>query len=333
MGNTVIDTIASTWGALWKMMIISKKLYRFIGVIFFLAIIPLLFRQVYLLSFLNLILMNYLIYAGWNIIGGVTGYNNFGHAVFFGIGAYVTAMLTKNFGLYLWTLPIVVITAMIIATLIGWPILRLRGIYFGLGTIPINYIFQYIVILLPFTGGALGLMIKPGISLDPMSFEILFYEVFLITASLTFIASYKLLNSKLGLGLIAIREDEDAALVFGVPTTKLKVIAFAISGVPAALAGGLYACYTLYIDPSTVFTFTLSLYSIGANYLGGRGTVMGPLISSVIITVLLEQLRYMLGTTYEGLHMLIFSIVLILIILYFPEGIIGRLRKKSKIFF
>jgi branched-chain amino acid transport system permease protein len=277
--------------------------------------------------------MNYSIYAGWNIIGGVTGYNNFGHAAFFGIGAYITALLTKNFGLYLWSLPIAVITVMVIAALIGWPLLRLKGIYFGLGTIPLNYIFQYLIILLPFTGGPLGVMIKPGISLDPMSFETLFYEVFLITAFLTFIASYKLLNSKLGLGLIAIREDEDAASVFGVPTTKLKVTAFVISSVPAALAGGIYTCYTLYIDPSTVFSFVLSLYSIGANYLGGRGTIEGPLIASVIITFLSEQLRYTFGITYEGLHMLIFSIVLILIIIYFPEGIIGRLRKKSKIFF
>ncbi|MEM3697205.1 MAG: branched-chain amino acid ABC transporter permease [Candidatus Bathyarchaeia archaeon] len=311
----------------------NKFLFSFGLVVVFLAIILPLIKQVYLLSSIILILMNYAIYAGWNILGGFTGYNNFGHVAFFGIGAYIAAMLTKYFGLYLWSLPIIIAATSIIAALVGWPLLRLRGIYFGLGTIPINYIFQYLIILLPFTGGALGLVLKSTISLDPLSFEILYYELFLVLAALTFIISYKLLNSRMGLGLIAIREDEDTALVFGVPVTKLKVMAFIVSAIPTALAGGLYACYTLYVEPAAVFMFSISLYSIGANYLGGRGTVMGPLISSVIITTLMEQLRFAIGVAYEGLSMLIFGLIIILIILYCPEGIVGRLKKKSKMFF
>lgn len=295
-----------------------------------LLIVPPLIRDVYLLSFLIMISMYTMISAGWNIIGGFTGYNSFGHGVFFGIGAYTTALVVNFFGMHLLAIPLSGLVAAMFAVVTGYPCLRLRGIYFSLSTVPVNYIMMLLVILLPFTGGPEGIMLKPLFNFDPLTNGIILYELHVIATLATIIFTYKILHSKIGIGLISIREDEVTAVTYGVPVTKLKLLAYAMSAIPAAISGGLYSIYAIYIHPSVVFAFGLSLSTIGIMYLGGRGTVLGAILGSAIFVFFSETLRYTLGIAVEGLNMFLFGIILVFLILFAPAGVMGEISKRFK---
>ena len=312
----------------------NKVLLLILGaVLFVVVLLPPLIGGIYLLSVLITIFWSLVINSSWDTLGGFTGYSDFGHGAYFGLGAYATAVLTKYFGLYLFAIPIGCLLAAALSVVIGWPCLRLKGIYFSLATIPFGFIFSSLIILLPFTNGALGLTITSPYRLSLSLDETIFYELFLAAALATLLVSYKILHSKIGAGAMAIREDEDAARALGVSATRVKLILYALSGFLAALAGGLYCCYTLYIDPPTVFAFSLSLYAIGASYLGGRGTVLGPLIGTVIIVTLANQLRYMIPTTFAGLDLVLMGAILVGIVLFVPEGIVGYIKRKYKVGF
>jgi len=290
-----------------------------------LLIFPFIVREMFFLSFMILCFTNIALASSWNIIGGIIGYPSFGHGVFFGLGAYVAALTIKYTGVSVLSIPFSIITTLAVSMALGYICLRLRGMFFSLATYNINYIFMLLFLLTPFTGGPEGVILKPIISTSPFVLETIFYYLYMIAVCVEIFIVYKLIKSKIGLGLFAIREDEDAARTCGVPVTRLKVLAYALSAAFQGVVGGLYAIYNCYIDPPTVFAFSISIYQIGSTYVGGAGTLPGPIIGAIITTLLSEYFRYTLGVMVEGLNIFIYAAIILCVLLFLPEGIYGRL--------
>jgi branched-chain amino acid transport system permease protein len=248
---------------------------------------------------------------------GITGYLSFGHVVFFGVGAYGTAILITKGGVP-WGFAVVGggAVAAILALVIGAICLRLRGHYFSIATFGLNEVTRVAVLLAaPLTNGAVG------ISLPIVSNPLPDYFTMLAVAAAAIVATYLVVNSNLGLRFIAVREDEDAARVYGVPTVLLKVSIFVFSAFLAGLAGGVYAHSIAYIEPRTVFLPMLSLQMIVFALFGGKGTVLGPVIGTAVLFVVWE----MLWVNFPYVHLVCFGVVTMLIVLYMPNGVVGML--------
>jgi branched-chain amino acid transport system permease protein len=258
-------------------------------------------------------------------MAGYTGYVPFGHAAFFGLGAYTTAVMAFQFGVSIFlTLPLAGIISMLFAALIGYPTLRLRGVYFAIATLVFNFIVEFMIYNIPWTRGARGITL-PLLPFPMRTNKIIFYYSMLTVAVVTVYIAYKILNSKFGLALISIREDEDAAEALAVNTARYKFYAFLISTFLAGIPGGLYAGYMSYINPETVFTLYIALNLILMTILGGMGTLTGPIIGPIILVTISEYLRYTISSAW---YITIFGVILILIMRYLPEGVYSILVKK-----
>jgi branched-chain amino acid transport system permease protein len=280
------------------------------------------------LSFLILVLMTITMSSSWNIMGGYSGYYNFGHGGFFGIGAYVCALVLYYFGLSFVSLPLAAIAAALVAIATGYPALRLKGLYFCLVTMAMPVIFMLFVQLTPdITMGSIGIYIGVPIWFGILGTGTFYYELFLAIALMTILVAYKCLHSKLGIGLVAIRQNEEAARALGVPTTKMKIIAYTIAAIPPAMVGGMYAFYIGYIDPVTVFAASWTTNALGASILGGLKSATGPVIGAIILITLSENLKFIIGAAVPGLNVLIYVSIVVAVVLLAPQGIVGVLRK------
>lgn len=309
---------------------LRKKAYKkatliILLITFLMASFPFATKAAFLLSFMILCFTNIVLASSWNLIGGVMGYPSFGHGVFFGIGAYAAVLTIKYVGISVISIPVSMAISLLVALALGYLTLRLRGMFFSLVTYNINYIFMLLTLLTPFTGGPEGVILKPIMSTDPLTLETIFYYFFMIAMVVSLFLVYRLINSKMGLGLFAIREDEDAARTCGVQANRLKVFTYALSAIFQGTIGGLYAIYTCYIDPPTVYAPSISIYQIGAAYLGGAGTLLGPIVGAIITTMLSEYFRYTLGVMVEGLNVFLYALIIVCVLLFMPEGIVGRL--------
>ncbi|MEM3627107.1 MAG: branched-chain amino acid ABC transporter permease [Candidatus Bathyarchaeia archaeon] len=282
----------------------------------------------FLLSLLLVVFMNVTFAESWNIIGGFTGLISFGHMVFFGVGAYTGAMLLRDFGLSPFiTAPFGGLTAMLLAVATGLPCTRVRGFYFAIVTSSLNEVVRLVVTILPWTGGASGIVL-PSLAFDPKTTVSIFYFAMFIVMITTIFVAYRLSRSKIGVGLMAIREDEPAARSTGVAAGKLKLLSMAIGSFFPGAAGCLYSYYMTYIDPATVFNLVLSFQAIMMVLLGGTGTILGPVVGACLFTVTSELFRYTI--VFEALHAIAFGILLVFIVLFIPEGIVGWLNRKFK---
>jgi branched-chain amino acid transport system permease protein len=260
----------------------------------------------------------------WNILGGYGGYLNFGTVTFFGVGAYTSAVLFQFYQLSPFlTAPLAGVVAAVAGLLIGIPTLRLRGAYFGVVTMIVTFATLILVLDLPFTQGALGIYMAP-LRMSPLAVEKLFYFVFLGFAVLVTALVYAVEHSNFGWALVAIREDEDAAEIIGVRTTRVKWIANAVGCGIIGIAGGLYAQRILYLEPTGTFSFDISLNVVLMAVIGGAGTWQGPLIGAPLIVLVADALRV---TFTSEVNRVIFSVVVILIALFVPGGIMSALAK------
>ena len=267
-----------------------------------------------------------------NILMGFTGYVSFGHVVFFGIGGYTTFTLLYyyNFPLIL-ALLIAGILSALIAGLLGFVVLNLRGAYFAIATIGINEAVKALVNNLDFLGGAEGLFFNMKIYKayggPQNALWLSFYLIGLVTL-IALIVSYFIKHSKFGLGLFSIREDEDAASTLGVNTKLFKTLTFMLSAFFPAIIGGIFFFKNGSIDPQSAFSLTKSVEMIFMVMLGGLGTILGPVLGAVTYDKIKEAL--LVSETFKNLHLTISGIILLLIVLFVPEGIVGFLRKKIK---
>lgn len=256
--------------------------------------------------------------TGSDIIIGYTGYPAFGNIAFFGVGAYVTGVLMTKYGFsFAATLPLCALSGIILAALLGIPILRLKGHYFAIATVGVmETIRELIDNMTELTGGGLGLTL-PIMSGEPEYIYKFFYFAMLGCMLFALLISFIISKVKPGYALRAIRVDEDAASVMGINTPVYKTFAWALSAAIVGISGGIYAYWLSYIDPHTVFVGTYSVKMFAMILLGGAGTVMGPLLGAFI----LELISEFVWSKFIAIHGMVLGLLIILIILFIPKGI------------
>lgn len=255
--------------------------------------------------------------ANWNLISGFTGYIDFGHAVFFGIGGYVTAILISRYDVPLvWTIPVALAFAAVFALLIGIPLLRVRGVYFSIAMLGAFLGTREIAGLLPITGGGVGITIPPWTDPDGRMY---FYYAFLGMAVLGTGLLVLVRRSQLGSSLLAVREDEEGAAARGVNTTVVKVAAFTVAASLTAVVGAIWAYQNTFVDPLILFRDELLLYLALVVLVGGLGTIWGPVVGAVVVVIV----RDVLAQNFVEYHLLILGVFLLAVVLLMPEGIVG----------
>jgi branched-chain amino acid transport system permease protein len=290
-------------------------------VVLFLILIPFITERTDLITWFTYTLLYITLSQSWNLIGGYTGQQNLGHAAFFGIGGVCARFL------WLWGIPLPLallagaLGAVIFALIIGFPAFRLKGIYFIISTLVLAEILQILFYTVLPRANVLPSKLLNAYSLAPR------YYLSLVIAILTVVVVDWIRRSRLGLGLMSIREDEDAAEASGVSTLKYKLAAFLISTSLAGLAGGVYAYYAAAVRPGYMFSALWTFDAVIIVFVGGVGTVTGPIIGAIFF-VLLKQLLslYLPG----GSHVMVFGILFIIVVLYLPGGLIGLISKFRK---
>lgn len=292
-------------------------------------ILPLVLKDPYYKHVLNVAFLYAISIYGFNIISGMTGQYNFAHAGFVGIGAYSSAILSSTFGF-----PVVV--SMVIAVcitgvfglVIGFPALRTRGVYFALTTLGFGMIL-YIVFenMIEVTGGPMGLtgiasLKIPAIGVD-FSNKTAFYYLSLLFLAVAIYINRELFRSNLGRSMLAVRENEDLALSVGISVVRTKIIAFVLATMLLGLSGSLYAHYFRFISPVS-FTIEETFRCLTMLVVGGVGTLAGPLIGSVIFTILPEFLR-----EFAQFQWILYGFILMLCIAFMPEGLVGFINKRA----
>jgi branched-chain amino acid transport system permease protein len=274
----------------------------------------------FLVQFLINLFMLAALAESWNIIGGFTGYASFGNVAFFGIGAYTTGVLLT---VAAWPFALALaaggLLAMAFAGLIGMPILRLKGHYFAIATLGVAETMREIVYNLKITGGGTGLTMP--ITKSPLPF---FYLMLAILVAATLV-NWWLSASRFGYGLIAIREDEDAAMAMGINTALYKTAAFALSGAFAGLVGGVFAYWITFIDPDGVFRVIVTIQMIIMAVFGGMGTVVGPLLGAFVLASVSE----LLSTQLVSLAELFNGLIVIFVVLFMPKGLAEVIRNRE----
>jgi branched-chain amino acid transport system permease protein len=295
---------------------------RVVVAVFFLMLLglPMITQDPYFLRILILTSIFAIFAASWDLLSGFTGQMNFGHALFFGVGAYGAALLNLHFHLPPWgSIPLGALASVLAGLIIGIPCLRLRGTYLALTTLAFPIILMGIVFAIPeITGGELGLS---GLDRIVRS-RVAQYYISVVVMVVLVVIMWKITDSNIGIIFHAIREDEVAVRASGINTTRYKLMAFCLSGFFAGIAGGLYAHFMRIAGPSTLevsMSFQVVIWSV----FGGVVTIWGPVGAVFILFPLLEFFRF-----WPELRMLLFAIVILLILLFMPQGLLPWIRDK-----
>lgn len=288
--------------------------YALLGLLLvILAVLPLAVKNDAIINLALLVLLYMCLASSWNILGGMTGQTNLGHAAFFGVGTLATRLLWMGGWNLFPSLLAGGLVAALLAVLIGGPAFRLRGVYFAIGTLGLGQIL-YITVNNAF----------PEISSLPADWLANYklaprYWVFLGLAVIITLAAYWLSHSKLGLGMTAVREEEDAAEAAGVNAFQHKLLALILSAFFAGLTGGAFAFYHVGFYPMMPFGPEWTFDSMMMAYIGGVGTIAGPIVGSVFFVLLKELLALRLAEY----HLIVFGVLFILVVLFFPAGLLG----------
>ncbi len=293
-----------------------------------LAALPLTGLSSYAMHLVILVVMWSVVGMAWNLLGGYCGQVSFGHAAYFGVGAYTAGILYTKMAISpWWGVPLSIPVVALFSFFLGYIVLRLRGPFFALATLASGEVMRVTAEnLVDFTGGTLGIMIQERTWVE----KTWYYYIILLVATVTFVLVKKLAESKLGYYFVAIREDQDAAESMGINTTLYKTLALCISGCLTGAAGAFYMNYMGYIDPNVVFALhDISIITIMIVMVGGVATYWGPVVGAVIMVLLAEWIRSIpgLGTA----HYTFFGILLIIIIIFLPNGIVGDFPKLKRL--
>jgi branched-chain amino acid transport system permease protein len=261
--------------------------------------------------------------GSWNLISGLTGYVSFGHVAFFGIGAYAGAILIATAG---WSWPLAAlgggIVACVLALVIGYPCLRLKGPYFAIAMLGLNEVLRALVSYFEgLTGGGNGLSL-PTLDATKSIYYVMGGLAIAVTA-----VTYLIITSRFGLRLMTIREDEIAAEAMGIDTFHHKLVAFLISALGPGIAGALTARDQGYIEPISVFPLAITVTMIVMVLFGGKGTVWGPVLGAIALFVIQE----IVWARYPYVHPLLFGAIIIAVVLAMPRGVLGLLQLKYRL--
>ena len=291
------------------------------------ACIPLLTNSGVTLNFVMMALYAALLAQAWNILGGFGGQFSFGHALFFGTGAYIQAIAQLQFGLSPWAaLALAVIGSAAIGLIVVGLTFRygLKGSYFALVTLAFAEVFRILALSVPFTGAGVGLMIPLAESFANMQFAsrkgYLYLILGFVTAAL--LITWWLKHSRFGAYLQAVRDNEDAARAIGVNPFNVKLGAIGLSGALMGAGGAFYVQVFQYIDPGIAFGPGTSVEALVAAIVGGIGTLWGPVLGAMVLHILADITRNLFGQL-PGINMVIYGVVLVLIVMFLPRGIAG----------
>jgi len=292
-----------------------------------LAAVPLVVHSNTALNFLVITLLTALAGQGWNILGGYGGQYSFGHAAFFGTGAYATAILQVRYGVNAWPgFAIGIAAGALVGAVIGALTFRagLRGSYFALVTLAFAEVLRILASVAPVTGAGVGTLIKLDLHASALQFEsrAVFYWVILGLLAVSLVIARTIESTRFGAWLIAVRENEDAARALGVDAFKVKLGAMTISAAITAAAGCFYAQYFLFIDSGIAYGTRMSIEALLTPIIGGAGTVFGPLVGALVVKALGEAATYVAGDA-PGLNLIVYGCVLVLVIAFAPRGLIG----------
>jgi len=308
------------------------KSYRVIALIVaLLACVPLLTASNVFLNFMVVALLIALVGQGWNVLGGYGGQYSFGHAAFFGTGAYVTAILQVHYGVNAWLgLVIGIAAGALVGAITGSLSFRsgLRGSYFALVTLAFAEVLRIVASVAPITGAGVGTLVKLDLRWEAFQFQSRapFYWIILafVAASLVLVKLMEV--SRFGAYLAAVRENEDAAKAIGIDVFRVKLAAMTLSAAITAAGGCFYAQYFLFLDAGIAYGPWISVEALLAPIIGGIGTVYGPLLGALVVKTLGEITKLATGDA-PGLDLVIYGCVLILVVAFAPRGIAGLLRR------
>ena len=263
--------------------------------------------------------------SAWNVIGGYAGQVSFGHAVYFGTGAYASLLTFDKLGLPpIAGAPLGVLVSFVLSVVIGLPSFRLRGHYFSMATIAVAALAQVLVTNLAFLGGAIGLMgpASPRSVVDLLFRSALpYYALFLVVLAILLACTWLMQRGRMGFYLRALGSGEQAAESLGVPVRRYKLYALLISGGFTSLAGSLYAVMVGFIDPGSGFGILVSVNMVVMSALGGAGTLFGPLVGAIILVPLEETTNAWLGGGGTGAAYIAYGIVIMVIARFAPGGL------------
>jgi len=298
-----------------------------------LVALPLVMHNSFFLHVCILVFMWTVLGEAWNALGGYAGQVSFGHAAFFGFGAYVTIILFLRGGIApWWGIPLGGVAAAAFAVPFGLLTFRLRGPYFSLATLAVAELTKLVALNWEWaTNGPTGFLITTlpplrlfGLTVNWES-KVPFYFAALALMAVSMAAVALLARSRLGAWLVAIRENDEAAEAVGIDTVRAKVLTLALSAFLAGMGGGFYAFYFRYVDPDAVLNLGLSMEMVFIPMVGGLGTVAGPLIGAIFLTTVGEAVR----EKFQVGHLIFYGLFMMLVIRYLPEGIWGWVRRRS----
>lgn len=266
--------------------------------------------------------------VAWNVIGGFGGQFSLGNAVFYGFGAYSVAILVSDYNQsFFLAVAVGVLISVIAAIIVGYPTFTLSGHYFALATIAVVEGMLYLArFFSDVTGGAIGKSVRANDWLaDLMGDKMLAFYIFLALFVVSVLITVWVRYSKLGYYLLAIREDQDAAAALGVNTTRYKIYGYVLSAAMTAIAGSLYAIYGTYISPASAFSLDLSILYALIALIGGMGTIAGPIVGTLFMVPIQQYVTTVLGGNVGSLAYVGYGVLLILVIIYAPEGLVNRL--------
>jgi branched-chain amino acid transport system permease protein len=308
-----------------------------LGVLIALLVFPVVVTQPFPRHILITIFLYATLAQAWNLLAGYCGQISLGHAVFFGTGAYTSSMLVKVFDLTPWAgMAVGALIAVALSQAIGYPVFRLHGHYFAIATIAVGEMVHITAVNWDWIGAARGLFlpIKRPDSLVNLQFhqnKQAYYYIALALLLLALAITRRIERSRTGYYFRAIREDAAAAASLGIPISRYKQRAMALSAALTAMCGTFYAQYVLFIDPESVFALSLSILICLVAVLGGVGTLWGPLVGAAVLVPLSEGTRVYLGGTGKAIDLLIYGALIMTISLVQPAGLVGVARRWRRV--
>jgi branched-chain amino acid transport system permease protein len=313
-----------------------KKGYTFFVLfILLLAVYPLLFTNPFPRHLFIMIMLYGVMGIGWNILGGYGGQVSFGNASFFGVGAYTSAILLTKFAVSPWIGLVAGCGAStVLALVVGYPCFRLKGHYFAIATIAVGEILLLLFMCWEFVGAAVGIYLP----MLPESFgnfefhtsKLPYYYIMLAIFVVAVIASHAVERSRMGYYLRALKDDPDGARSLGISIQKYKLYAFCTAAILTSMCGTFYSQYVLYIDPTSTFSLMISIHVCIISLIGGLGRLMGPVVGAFVFIPLTELTRVYLGSEGQGVDLMLYSTLMIVLAILRPQGLWGLFARGAR---
>jgi branched-chain amino acid transport system permease protein len=299
----------------------QERIALIIALVALFAVIAAFVRNIYYLHLFNLMIIYSIFSLGLNILTGFAGITSFGHAGFFAVGAYASAILCTRAGLpVMLALPLAAVLSALVGLLVSLPVIRISGIYLAMVTLGFAELVRLMAINWEgVTGGPLGISRIPPVAVFRVNLngeKMLFYFLypFFLLCTAVFV---RIIRSRFGRSLGAIKDSESAAAAVGIPCARNKMLAFFLSGLYSGLAGGLYAHFDRYISPDT-FQFDLSVLVLCMVVVGGMGSVAGSILGAVVLVIILEVFQPL-----GDFRLIVYGALLMIMITFFPNGLVG----------